>query len=91
MIIAADPADSAGNEVCVAGILVLHEDAVTSEDRGGTVALNDFPVREIDLGEDPQTPNDSGDRVPRHLHNVRGLGTLFRGSGGSGFHLGGSI
>ena len=91
MIIAADPADSAGNEVCVAGILVLHEDAVTSKNRGGTVALNDFPVREINLGEDPQTPNDSGDRVPGHLHNVGGLGTLFRGSGGSGFHLDDSI
>ncbi len=91
MVVAADPADSAGNEVCVAGILVLHEDAVTSEDRGGTVALDDFPVCEINLGEDPQTPNDSGDRVPGHLHNMGGRGTLFRGCGGSGFHLDDSI
>ena len=91
MVVAADPADSAGNEVCVAGILVLHEDAVTPEDRGGAMALDNFPVREVNLGEDSQTPNDSGDRVPGHLHNVGGLGTRFRGCGGSGFHLEDSI
>ena len=88
MIIAADPADSAGDEVRVAGILVLHEDAVTSEDRGGAVALDDFPVREINLGEDPQTPDDSGDRIPGHLHNIGGLGTLFRGVEWSRFPFG---
>ncbi len=91
MVVATDPADSAGNEVGIARIFVLHEDAVASENRGGAVALDDFSVREVNLGEDPQAPNDSGDRVPGHLHNVGGLGTLFRGCGGSGFHLDDSI
>jgi hypothetical protein len=91
MVVAADPADSAGNEVRVARIFILHEDAVPSEDRGGTMALDYFPVREVDLGKDPQTPNDSGDRVPGHLHDVGGLGVLFRGGSGSGFHLDDSL
>ena len=91
MIIAADPADSAGDEMRIARIFVLHEDAVTSEDRGRAVALDNFPVSEINLGENPQTPDDSGDGIPRHLYDISSLGSRFRRCNCRCFHLNDSI
>jgi hypothetical protein len=42
VVVAADAADAAGDEVGVARILALHEDAVAAKDRRGAVALGDF-------------------------------------------------
>ena len=42
MVVAADPADPAGDEMGVARILALHEDAVAAEDRRGAVTLGDL-------------------------------------------------
>jgi hypothetical protein len=67
VVVAADPADAARDEVGVARVLALHEDAVAAEDRRGAVALGDLALAEVDLGVDPEAPDDAGDRVPIHL------------------------
>ena len=67
VIVAADAADAAGDEVGVARILALHENAVAAEDRRGAVALGHLPVFKVDLGEDSQAAHDPGDRIPVHL------------------------
>ncbi len=72
VIVAADAADAAGDEVRVARILALHENAVAAKDGGGAVAFRDLPVFEVDLGEDSQAAHDAGDRVPVHLHQLPG-------------------
>ena len=76
VVVAADPADPAGDEVRVAGVLALHEDAVAAEDRGGAVALRDPLGLEVDLGVDAEAADDPGDRVPGHLGELGLLGRL---------------
>ena len=78
VVVAADPADSAGDEVRVARVLALHEDAVAAEDRRGALALRDRSLAEVDLRVDPETPDDSGDRVPRHVDETVLVGRLGR-------------
>ena len=73
VVVAADPADAAGDEVRVARILALHEDRVAAEDRRGAVALDDFSVLEVDLGVDAEAADDPGDRIPRHLDQLAGI------------------
>ena len=68
VIVAADAADAAGDEVRVARILALHEDAVSAEDRRGAVALGDLALAEVDFGEDAEAAHDPGNRIPIHLH-----------------------
>ena len=70
VIVAADPADPAGDEVGVARVFAFHEDAVAAEDRRGAVALGDRPLGEIDLGVDAQAAHDPRDRVPGHIDQV---------------------
>ena len=70
VVVAADAADAAGDEVGVARVLALHEDAVAAEDRRGAVALGDLAVGEVDLGVDAQAADDPGDRVPGHLDQL---------------------
>ena len=77
VVVAADAADPAGDEVRVPRVLALHEDAVAAEDGRGAVALDDLLLLEVDLGVDAQAPDDSGDRVPGHLHEP-GAGLLGR-------------
>ncbi len=78
VVVAADPADAAGDEVRVARVLALHEDAVAAEDRRRAVALRHLAGAEVDLGVDPQAPDDAGDRVPRHLDEAVGIRGLRR-------------
>jgi hypothetical protein len=68
MIVAADSADTAGDEVRVSRIFALHEDAVTTEDRGGAMAFGDLPIVKVDLCEDPKASDDSGNGIPVHIH-----------------------
>ena len=85
VVVPADAADAARDEVGVARILVLHEDAVAAENRRGAVALDDLLVREIDLRVDAQAADDARDRVPRHFLDVGRLGIgLADGGFGSG-------
>ena len=73
VVVAADPADPAGDEVRVARVLALHEDRVAAEDRGGAVALGDDLLLEVDLGVDAEAADDPGDRVPGHLDQAVGV------------------
>ena len=70
VVVTADPADPAGDEVRVARVLALHEDAVAAEDRRRAVALGDALGGPVDLRVDPEAADDPGDRVPRHLDEV---------------------
>ena len=70
VVVTADAADPAGDEVRITRILVLHKDAVAAEDRGRAVALDDFLRVEIDLGIDAEAADDARDRIPRHLDDV---------------------
>src|SRR5262249_8862548 len=63
----------AGDEVGVARVLPLHEDAVAAEDGGGGVALRDLLRVEIDLGVDAEAAHDPRDRIPVHLDEVAAL------------------
>ena len=73
VVVAADAADPAGDEVRVARVLALHEDAVAAEDRRRAVALLDGLLLEVDLGVDAEAADDPGDRVPGHLDDVGAL------------------
>ena len=70
VVVTADAADAAGDEVRVPRVLALHEDAVAAEDRRGAVALDDLLLLEVDLGVDAQAAHDPGDRIPGHLHQA---------------------
>src|SRR5207247_8713634 len=70
VVVTADAADSAGDEVRVPRVLALHEDAVSAEDRRGAVALDDLLLLEINLGVDTEAADDPGDRIPGHLHQA---------------------
>ena len=67
VVVTADAADAAGDEVRVARVDALHEDVEAAEDHRRRVALEDLLVGEVDLGVDAQRPDDAGDRIPRHL------------------------
>ncbi len=67
VVVTADAADAARDEVRVARVDALHEDVEAAEDHRRRVALEDFLVREVDLGVDAEAPDDAGDRIPGHL------------------------
>ena len=70
VIVAANAADAAGDEVGIARIFALHEDAVAAEDGRGAVTLRHLAVLEVDLSEDAETPDNAGNRIPVHLDQV---------------------
>ena len=74
MVVAADAANAAGNEVGISRIFTLHEDTVSTEDRRRAVTLGNLPVLEINFGENSQAAHDPGDRIPIHLHQISFLG-----------------
>ncbi len=73
MVIAANSANATGNEMRVARVLALHENAVAAENRRGAVAFGHAAVFKVDLGENSQAPYDPGDRIPIHLHQISRL------------------
>ena len=83
VVVTADAADAAGDEVRVPWVLALHEQAVAAEDRRGAVALANLLLLEVDRGVDAEAPDDPGDRVPRHLHDIGVLGGGLLGLCGS--------
>src|SRR5262249_10019145 len=70
VVIATDPADAAGDEVGIARVLALHENAVAAEDGGGAVTLGHLTVREVTFREDAQAPDDARDRITVHPHQL---------------------
>ncbi len=74
VVVTADAADAAGDEVRVARVLALHEHAVAAEQRGRALARHDLAVLEVDLRVDAEVPDDPGDRVPGHVDELAGLG-----------------
>ena len=85
VIIAADSADPAGDEMSVARILALHEYAVAAEDGGRAVTLGDFSVLEINLRENAEAAHDPGNRIPVHLDQVSRLAGRLRSWFGNRF------
>ena len=67
VVVAADAADPARDEVRVAGIDSLHEDVEPAKHHRGAVALEHLLIGEVDLGVDAQAAHDPRDRIPRHL------------------------
>ena len=74
MVVTTNAADTARDEVRVAWIFALHEEAIASEDVGGAKGLCHPPVLEVDLRIDAQTANDTSHRIPRHLYKLWWLG-----------------
>jgi hypothetical protein len=67
VVVTADAADAAGQEMRFTRVDALHEDVEPAEDHGGRVALQDLLVREVDLRVDPEASDDARDRIPGHL------------------------
>ena len=67
VVVTADAADAASDEVRVPRVLAFHEDRVAAEDRAGAVALGHHALVEVDLGVDAEAADDPGDRIPGHL------------------------
>jgi hypothetical protein len=86
MVVSTDAADTAGDEVGVARVLALHEDAVAAKDRRSAVALSHLAVGKVDLGEDTEAAHDACDRVPVHLDQVFTLGGDFLGRRSNSAH-----
>ncbi len=78
VIVSANAADPAGDEVCITRIFAFHENAVATEDRGCAVAFGNFPIIEIDLREDSETADDPGDRIPIHFDEIARFAFDFR-------------
>ncbi len=76
VVVAADAADAAGDEVGVARVFALHEHAVAAEDRRRAVAFGHRALAEVDLGVDAETSDDARDRVPCHLDEAIGVRCL---------------
>ena len=67
VVVTADAADPAGDEVRVARIDPLHEDVEAAEDHRRAVALEHLLIGEVDLGVDAEASDDPRNRIPRHL------------------------
>src|SRR4029078_3292436 len=63
------------DEVRVARVFPLHENAVASKDRRRAEALGDFLFLEIDSGIKTETANDPSNRIPYHFDQL----AAFRG------------
>jgi hypothetical protein len=68
VVVTANAADAAGDEVGVAGIFPFHKNAVTAKDRGGAVTFSNFPFAEVDFGKDAEAADDPCNRIPIHLY-----------------------
>ena len=58
MVIAADSANAAGDEVRVPRILALHENAVPAKDGRGAMTLGDLAIIEVNLRKNSQAADD---------------------------------
>ena len=67
VIIAANTANAAGDEMGIARIFALHENAVTAKNRRGAVTFGDLFIGEIDFRVNAETADDPGDRIPIHF------------------------
>src|SRR5262249_14382306 len=70
VVVAADAADPAGDEVGVTRVLTLHEDAVAAEDRRRAVALGNAAIAEVDPRVQAEAADHARDRVPGHLDEL---------------------
>src|SRR6185437_4580337 len=88
VVVAADAADAAGDEVGIARILALHEDAVAAEQRAGRAAVGDALGGEVNLGVDAEVADDAGHGVEVHLDQAAVGGSIGGGGRqGGGRHL----
>ncbi len=73
VIVPANSADAAGDEVGVPRVFAFHENAIAAKNRRRAVALGHSPIFKIDFGENSQATHDPGNRIPVHLHQFAGL------------------
>ena len=73
VVVSANTTDATGDEVGVARVFALHEEAVAAKDVRTAIGLHYFALLKIDLGIDAQAANDACHRVPRHFHKLWGL------------------
>ena len=73
VIVAANPANAAGDEMGIPRILVLHEDAIAAKDGRGAVAFGNLLLGEIDLRINAEASHNTGDWVPGHFDQVSSL------------------
>src|SRR6476660_5180767 len=70
VIVTADAADPARNEMGVARIFVLHEDAVAAENRRSAITFDYLFSVEVNFCENAETADDPSNRIPIHLDDV---------------------
>jgi hypothetical protein len=87
MVVPANPANTAGDEVGVARILPLHENAIATKNRRRAIAFRYAPIIKIDLREDSEASYDPGDWVPIHVHQFAGLAGRISQRSGDGAHV----
>src|SRR5204863_7674425 len=68
VVVAADAADAAGDEVRVARVLALHEDAVAAKGRRRAETLGDLLLLEVDPRVQAHTADDAGYRISDLFH-----------------------
>src|ERR1700733_2239354 len=82
VIVSANTADAAGNEMGIARIFALHEYAVTAKDRRRAEALRDLFFLKVNLSENSKAADNPGDGIPVHLNELprvrRSLRLTFR-------------
>src|SRR5207248_10222118 len=59
VVIAANAAYAARDEVGIARVFALHEETVAPEDVGAAKSLHHFPILKVNLGINTQTANDT--------------------------------
>ena len=91
VVVAANTANPAGDEVRVPRILALHENTVAAKDGRSAVAFRHRAILKIDLRKNPQASHDPGDRIPVHVHQVSRLRRRFFAHPGNCAHFLGSF
>ena len=72
VVVPADSTNATRDEVSVARVLALHEDAVAAEDGRRALALDHTSVREVDLGVNAETADDPCYRDSQFISRISG-------------------
>jgi hypothetical protein len=70
VIVAADAADSTGNKMRIARVFAPHENAVAPKNGRCAVTIDDLIAAEVYFRVNAEAADDTGDRIPSHLHDI---------------------